>query len=634
MRSLLFGLLAFLMVGLSLGTNTFAADGFNTKPWNKKETTKQALQKQHDKRIHGRIVGGEDSSQGQWPWMVALLRPGFGSPSNRQFCGGSLIAPQWVLTAAHCTIGASPADIVVGLNLHNLKEDTGDELIVSDILIHPDFSSSTLDFDVSLLHLSQPAPEPFTVMPLVDHLDLVATGTSATVIGWGALGEGNTDYPGILQQVEVPMIECAPSYEAVGQTVTENMICAGIPAGGIDSCQGDSGGPIMVLDDDAWKQIGIVSWGIGCARPDLPGVYTHVYNMLGWMDQQFERFEPTTLKKGWNLIASQEELSLPIEEFFAARNFSTEDQSFDSVWAWNPETNNWQIYLPSESTENFNSRNNSSLETLQKIAPGKGYWINIKQELFFSYQEPPVELPEDDHANSFEEATPLALGVETSGEIAHAGDYDFFSFVITEAGEYSIQTLGNLDSYGTLLDAQSTILEENDDWNGYNFFISKNLEPGTYYVVVHHYSPTGTGSYDILVEQYETPLDDHADSIGQATPIAFSSSVAGTIGHAGDLDFFSFTLTESTSMQLYSTGSVDVVGALLDDTGAVLSSNDDGGAGYNFSIIQSLSAGTYYVQVSPYSSGTGDYTLFLSSPETVVETPNKTTKAPKKEKNQ
>ena len=241
------------------------------------------------------IVGGREADPGEWPWQVALIHTG-GDAYDAQYCGGTLISPNWVVTAAHCAANKTAPQLQVLAGIHNLRTpDAGSlRLDVKRIILHPDYGQATqYDSDIALLELLTPA----AFRPMTDHqlpIDGVAaaganigplTGVEATVTGWGNTSSSVVDYPDTLQEVEVPILsnaECAQAYE---NNITGNMVCAGLPQGGRDSCQGDSGGPLVIFNDDTsrWELAGIVSWGYGCALPGLPGVYTRVSSFAQWI---------------------------------------------------------------------------------------------------------------------------------------------------------------------------------------------------------------------------------------------------------------------------------------------------------------------------------------------------------------
>jgi secreted trypsin-like serine protease len=180
--------------------------------------------------------------------------------------------------------------VVLGVN-DLTKVAQGQRIQVTQIIAHPDYEVATaFDADVALLRLAAPAVlnDKVQIVPLVTPWDagLYAPDTLATVTGWGTLTPGQPDYPDKLYQVTVPIVDqaaCRFGYGAQGETVTLNMLCAGLPEGGKDSCQGDSGGPLVVPAGTGWKQAGIVSWGNGCGLPGLPGVYTRLANFLTYV---------------------------------------------------------------------------------------------------------------------------------------------------------------------------------------------------------------------------------------------------------------------------------------------------------------------------------------------------------------
>ena len=235
------------------------------------------------------IVGGQEAAPGAWPWMAAIVQASQPSDYQGQFCGGALIASQWVLTAGHCVQGKTAAEIDVTLGKHKLTDAGGERIHVIQIVRHPAFNSTTLDSDVALLKLqTATARQTVTLVPQGDTT-LTAVGVLATVIGWGDMrtnGQQGT-YADALMQVSVPIVSnatCnAPS--SYGGDVTLNQMCAGLPQGGKDACQGDSGGPLVVPDGtgNGWLQAGVVSWGIDCAQPNYYGVYTRLSNFSDWI---------------------------------------------------------------------------------------------------------------------------------------------------------------------------------------------------------------------------------------------------------------------------------------------------------------------------------------------------------------
>jgi len=230
-----------------------------------------------------RIVGGHDAALGQWPWMVALAVKNV-FPYDGQFCGGTLISPTWVITAAHCMQGETVRTLDVIANIHDLTEDNGQRVAVKRIIVHPAYDAGSEDNDLALLQLTAPVQDAVS-LPLIQGTAKL-DGISATVIGWGLLNEKEDTYPGILQEVSVPIKSDALCKLSYGESrITDSMMCAGLAAGGKDTCSGDSGGPLMITQGRNWVLAGITSWGTGCARPNRYGVYTRVSRFIDHIKQ-------------------------------------------------------------------------------------------------------------------------------------------------------------------------------------------------------------------------------------------------------------------------------------------------------------------------------------------------------------
>jgi secreted trypsin-like serine protease len=259
-----------------------------------------------------RILGGDIAPAGAWPWQVALVFAG-DSPSQGQFCGGTIIASLWVLTAAHCVVDeaedqtlnlAAPdmIDVLVGTN--DLAADDGERLQVAAIYTHPGYDPLRFDNDIALIKLaSAPIHPEATAIPLstlASEQRFSPTGAQAVVTGWGRLLDGR--YPNELRQVQIQILDRASCNRGGGGApepgititgpITENMICSGARIGTRGSCNGDSGGPLVVaIDDNRYLQVGIVSWGYeantasGCDTSAAFDAYTRVARYQDWISE-------------------------------------------------------------------------------------------------------------------------------------------------------------------------------------------------------------------------------------------------------------------------------------------------------------------------------------------------------------
>jgi trypsin len=218
------------------------------------------------------IVGGTRASTSTYPWVVYLA-----STSGSQFCGGTLVKANKVVTAAHCVSGRSASSTRVVHGRDDKQSTAGTVASVTRIWVHPSYRTATSGYDVAVLTLDRNISS--ATLPLATPSDtaLYAAGNSALILGWGTTSSGGSASRYLLK-ANVPLTSDSTCKTAYSQYSNTSMVCAGFPQGGVDTCQGDSGGPLVY----GGKLIGATSWGRGCAGAGYPGVYARIasYNAV------------------------------------------------------------------------------------------------------------------------------------------------------------------------------------------------------------------------------------------------------------------------------------------------------------------------------------------------------------------
>ncbi|MED6234633.1 hypothetical protein ATANTOWER_020029 [Ataeniobius toweri] len=233
-----------------------------------------------------RIVGGVDGFIEDWPWQVSLQQ------NDQHRCGGSLVSPRWIVSAAHCFAGnireLSRWKVMSG----QTHMGTSGGSSVDRIILHGQYNEDKNDYDLAMMRLSSPISVGVYRKPVcLPPKDLSLPDKAPVVVtGWGLLREDGKA-ASTLQKADIEIIaqSTCTSPAIYGHYITPRMICAGNLKGNVDACQGDSGGPLVYSSSFRWNLVGVVSWGVGCAQANRPGVYSNVDEMLNWIYTVIEK---------------------------------------------------------------------------------------------------------------------------------------------------------------------------------------------------------------------------------------------------------------------------------------------------------------------------------------------------------
>lgn len=243
-------------------------------------------------QLLNRIVGGEESTDAEWPWIVSIRKNG------THHCAGSLLTNHWVVTAAHCFKGDLDQldlfSVLLGAWQLESPGPRAQQVGIAWVLPHPRYTwKEASRADIALVRLGRTIQFSERVLPicLPDSSVQLPANTSCWIAGWGTIRDGVAlPYPQTLQKLKVPIIDSKVCNRLYGHgarqdAITEDMLCAGYLEGQRDACVGDSGGPLMCKVNGAWLLGGIISWGEGCAQRNRPGVYTSLLAHRFWVQK-------------------------------------------------------------------------------------------------------------------------------------------------------------------------------------------------------------------------------------------------------------------------------------------------------------------------------------------------------------
>lgn len=568
------------------------------------------------------IIGGTEIERGSFGWVASIQLHGFG-----HFCGGTLVAADAIVTAAHCVEGTSANQLSVIVGRHDLnRSDDGQEVGVSQIVGSEDYNAFTNGSDIAILLLDEPVDEPPIGYLTPTDASLANPGVMATVLGWGTTREGGNP-TAILQQVNVPIVSNAEANQPASYNgaITDEMLAAGLAGGGVDSCQGDSGGPLIVNNNAGEPQLaGIVSWGEGCGRPNKYGIYTRVTEFsqfigeyvasdpLGEIDFNQERF----------VVGSEVQILLqdvnagddPVEVSVTS---NTQDTETVSLLPYSPGRYRGSIKIvesPNISGDGLltvEGEGEIVVEYLD-IDDGEGNALEISRT---------ASVVVDDFANNAQAAQPIELATTYAGEVDVNGDVDWFQIEIETGKGYEIavdlESLNDsvLSIYG---EAGQTLLGFDDD-SGRGLGSQVIYFPDTsetLYIEVGGFN-ANIGTYRLRVTETDSPSDDHSNIVGGATAIDVGNLLFGVIDIPGDADLFQFESQAGTVYRVETTlaslqdSQLRLIGS---DGRTELAYNDDVILGFQLEsqiYYRAEQSGTIFVEVTGWEDEVGSYRLLV-----------------------
>ena len=563
------------------------------------------------------IIGGQLADVDAWPWMVSLQN------SRGHFCGGALVASDAVLTAAHCIVGESTDDVTAVIGRANLDSVTGESISAIEFIGHPDYDPESDEADIAVILLKTPAttaPIPW-VQP--DQLQLTEPGVDAVIMGWGTTiedGNGVTD----LRQATVPIVSREQANRPISYDgrVSETMLPAGVFAGGTDTCQGDSGGPLVVTDEAGQYHVGgITSWGRGCGRPNLPGIYTRVTSFDEWID------ENVTFDSAGRVRFVQNRFVTPDDATITVKDIDLKDEASVAVKVSALSGDVETVELTGDGTGRFRgsvslqksdtvTRENTVLDVLDDDTITVTYLDDDNGMGEAAIVQNTALVIADDHANQSIDSLPLVLPASLQGEIEISGDVDWFQLSVNEGQAYDISVSLNTldDSELTLFDSDgTTTIAENDDsgidYGSRLFYVAPST--GIRYVQVSGFG-SSIGTYQLNVEEIDT-TDDFGDFPSAAHPIVPPVSLDAAIDFPTDVDWFALQPVAGTQyeikVELDSLG--DSTLELIDSDGQTqIAFNDDFADTLGSRLIWTADSDqTRYIVVEAFDDEAGAYRL-------------------------
>jgi secreted trypsin-like serine protease len=239
-----------------------------------------------DPFVNKRIIGGKQVAASQFPYHVAIRRKG----QEHSYCGGSIIEDNWILTAAHCLKKERADNLTILVGTSDLRKP-GMTVQIEKLVIHPEFSMSkflmfSMSNDIALMKTKKSVLVRGTSKIKLARKNHDFVGSKAVVSGFGTVREGGYGSPNLMSTTVDILSDAYCQVVYLLGYKSDQMMCAGHLFGGQDSCQGDSGGPLVVKDEYEAVQAGVVSFGRGCGRLLVPGVYTRVSHYADWIDEQ------------------------------------------------------------------------------------------------------------------------------------------------------------------------------------------------------------------------------------------------------------------------------------------------------------------------------------------------------------